>query len=81
MVTVHEKIDHFTQKLKIEIITSLYSAKRAEYADIFGFFFLTNEQKVTSRLLERSENRYCKKDQSKIEQFFRILGPRTRSRK
>ena len=37
-VTIHEKIDHFVQKLKIEIIILLYSAKRAEYADIFVFF-------------------------------------------
>ena len=38
-VTVFAKINHLVQKLKIEIITSLYIAKRAEYADIFVFFF------------------------------------------
>ena len=47
-VTVFAKIDHTAQKFEIEIITSLYSAKPAEYADIF-VFFMTNEQKVTSR--------------------------------
>ena len=37
-VTIIEKIDHSAQKFKIEIITSLYSARPAEYADIFVFF-------------------------------------------
>ena len=37
-VTIIEKIDHSAQKFKIEIITSLYSARPAEYADIFVFY-------------------------------------------
>ena len=47
------KIDHLAQKLKIEIIMLLYSAKRAEYADIFVFFFWLTSKKLWAVNFER----------------------------
>ena len=68
-VTVHVKINHSIHFIKIKIITSLDSAKCAEYANTFVFFYnlqVKNYEPLTSSGLE---DLIARKGCSKIEVF------------